>query len=157
MRYVIHAKWSLTEHFVISDHSGAPVFDVHGNLGLGHRLSFRDQSGHELAQIKKHLLTTRHEILVGGESVAEVHHTGIFGDHYEIDSSFGRLTAKGHFAGWDYSVSHQGHKIATISRELALREKFGVEIARGFNDAFILAVVLAIDEIHEERREKEHR
>ena len=44
--------------------------------------------------------------------------------------------------------------MATISRELAFREKFVVDIATGMNDVFLLAVVLAIDSIHDERRER---
>ncbi len=32
MRYVMSNKWSLTEHFVITDGAGNPCFDVRGNL-----------------------------------------------------------------------------------------------------------------------------
>lgn len=153
MRYVMSSKWSLVEHFEITDGSGSPVFDVRGNLGVSHRLTLRDRSGRELAEIKKHLMTTGHDILVNGQRVAEVRHDGIFGEHYEIDSSLGRLTAKGSFTGWSYSISEGGRPVATISRELALREKFSVDIADSANDVFILAVVLAIDAIHDERRQ----
>src|ERR1700687_3890810 len=66
MRYVMSNKWSLTEHFVITDDSGNPRFDVRGNLGLTQRLTFRDESGQEVAEIRKHLMTTTHDILIGG-------------------------------------------------------------------------------------------
>jgi len=148
------SKWSMIEHFVITDESGTPVLDVRGNLGLTQHLSIRDQSGQELAEIKKSLVTTKHEILVGGQHVADVRHEGIFGEHYEIDSSVGQLTAKGSFGGWDYSISRAGQAIATISRNLSFREKFTVDVAPGENDVFVLAVVLAIDAIHDERRER---
>ena len=155
MRYVMSNRWSLTEHFIITDDSGDPCFDVRGNLGLTQRLTFRDQSGREVAEIRKHLMTTAHDILIDGQRVAEVRHTGFFGEHYEIDSSFGQFTAKGSFTGWDYRISHGGQVVATISREFAFREKFLVETADGVNDIFILAIVLAIDSIHDERRERE--
>ena len=155
MRYVMSNKWSLTEHFIITDDSGDPRFDVRGNLGLTQRLTFRDQSGREVAEIRKHLTTTAHDISIGGQRVAEVRHTGFFGEHYEIDSSFGQLTAKGSFTGWDYRISQGGQVGATISREFAFREKFLVDMADGGNDIFILAIVLAIDSIHDERRERE--
>jgi VCBS repeat-containing protein len=155
MRYDLSSRWSLTEHFVITDESGTPVFDVHGNLGLTQRLSFRDQSGQELAEIKKSLLTTKHEILVSGQHVADVRHEGIFGEHYEIDSSIGQLTAKGSFGGWEYSISRAGQAIATISRHLSFREKFTVDVANGENDVFVLAVVMAIDAIHQERQQRD--
>ena len=155
MRYVLASKWSVTEHFVITDSSGTPRFDVRGNLGLTQRLTIRDHAGQELAEVKKHLMTTRHDILVGGQKVAEVHHTGIFGDHYDIDSSYGQLRAKGSFTGWDYTISNGHHHVARISREFSLREKFQVDVENGINEVFILAVVLAIDAIHDERREQE--
>jgi uncharacterized protein YxjI len=155
MRYVMSNKWALTEHFVITDDSGDSRFDVRGNLGLTQRLTFRDQSGREVAEIRKHLTTTAHDISIGGQHVAEVRHTGFFGEHYEIDSSFGQLTAKGTFTGWDYRISQGGQVIATISREFAFREKFLVDTADGGNDILILAIVLAIDSIHDERRERE--
>jgi uncharacterized protein YxjI len=154
VRYVLSNKWSLTEHFVIIDKSGNQCFDVRGNLGFTQRLSFRDQTGHEVAEISKHLMTTAHDIIIGGQRVAEVRHTGFFGEHYDIDSTFGLFTAKGSFSGWDYTISLGGQIVATISRELAFREKFVVDIAEGMNDVFLLAVVLAIDSIHDERRER---
>ena len=151
------SKWSFTEHFEITDEAGNPRFDVRGNLGLTQRLTIRDQAGQELAEISKHLMTTRHDILLGGQPVAEIRHTGFLGEHYEIDSSFGQLTARGSFTGWDYSISEAGRTVATISRQLAFREKFVVDTADGANDVFILAVVLAIDAIHDERRERDDR
>jgi uncharacterized protein YxjI len=154
MRYVMSSKWSVIEHFVITDEAGTPVLDVRGNLGLTSRLSIRDQSGQELAELKKSLLTTKHEIFVGGQHVADVRHEGIFGERYDIDSSFGRLSAKGSFGGWDYSISRDGQTIATISRHLSFREKFTVDVAAGENEVFVLAVVLAIDAIHDERSDR---
>jgi uncharacterized protein YxjI len=155
MRYVMSNKWALAEHFVITDDSGDPRFDVRGNLGLTQRLTFRDESGREVAEIRKHLMSTAHDISIGGQRAAEVRHTGLFGEHYEIDSSFGQLTAKGSFTGWDYRISQGGQVVASISREFAFREKFLVDTADGGNDVLILAIVLAIDSIHDERRERD--
>lgn len=145
----------MIEHFVITDGFGSPVLDVRGRLSLTQRLSLCDQSGQERAEIRKHMMTTRHDIIVDGQRVAEVHHEGFFGEHYEVDSQFGRISAKGNFSGWNYSIHQGGQLIATVSRELALREKFQVDIADNVNDVFILAVVLAIDAIHDERRQQD--
>jgi uncharacterized protein YxjI len=155
MRYQIASKWSMVEHFVITDGFGAPVLDVRGRLSLSQRLSLSDQSGRELAEVRKHMMSTRHDIIVDGQRVAEIHHEGFFGEHYEVDSHFGRISAKGNFSGWNYSIHQGGQLIATVSRELALREKFQVDIADNVNDVFVLAVVLAIDAIHDERRQQE--
>ena len=154
MRYQIASKWAFIEHFVITDDMGNPVIDVRGNLGLSQRLTLRDGSGRELAEIKKHLMTTKHDILVDGGMVAQVHHEGFFGDRYEIDSQYGRISAKGNFSGWNYKIHQGGQVIATVSREFSLREKFQVEIYDNVNEVFLLAVVLTIDAIHNERREQ---
>lgn len=152
MRYVMSSKWAFTEHFEITDAAGNPVFDVRGNLGLTQRLTFADAAGRPLAEITKRMMSTRHDISIAGQRVAEVRHTGFFGERYEIDSSFGTFTAKGSFTGWDYTISSVGQVVAVISRQLSFREKYIVDVADGANDVFVLAVVLAIDAIHDERR-----
>jgi uncharacterized protein YxjI len=157
VRYIMSSKWALTERFSITNQAGAPVFEVRGNFGLVKQLSFQDQSGQELALLKKHLMTNRYEISVGGQYAADVRHTGIFGEHYEIDSSQGQISAKGNFTGWHYTLSRGGAVIATVDRELALKERFTVDVADGEDDVLILATVLAIDNIHDERREQAHR
>jgi uncharacterized protein YxjI len=156
VRYTMSSKWALTERFSITDEAGNPAFEVHGNFGLVKQISFQDPSGHELAMLKKHLMTNKYEVIVGGQTVAEIYHTGIFGEHYEIASSRGTIEAKGDFVGWNYTITRAGSVIATVAREFALKEKFGVDIASGEDEVFILATVLAIDNIHDERREQGH-
>ncbi len=156
MRFQIASKWSLTEHFVIHDGMGTPVFDVRGNLGFSQRLSMLDSAGREVAHIRKHLMSTKHDIEMGGQKVAEIHHEGFFGDRYEVNSAYGQITARGHFGGWNYEIHQQGQPIARVSREFALREKFVVDIDDNISQAFVLAVVLAIDAIHHEREEQDH-
>ncbi len=157
MRYQIASKWSLTEHFVIHDGMGSPVFDVRGNLGFSQHLTMFDGSGRDVVHIRKHLMSTRHDIEMGGQKVAEIHHEGFFGDRHEVSSAYGQLSARGHFGGWNYEIHQQGQPIAQVSRELAWREKFVVDIDDRIDQAFILAVVLAIDAIHGERREQSDR
>ncbi len=152
MRYVISGNRSLARHFVITDESGTPRFHVDGNLGLSQRLTLRDQSGRELAEINKHPMSTRHDILIDGQHVAGVRHEGLFGARYQIDSSAGSLTARGNFTGWEYSISDGGQPIATVSRQLARKETFVVDVADDADEIFTVALVLAIDAIQDQRR-----
>jgi uncharacterized protein YxjI len=99
---------------------------VDGSIGSS-RLTLRDQSGGQLAEVKKHPMSTRHDIIIDGQRVAEVRHEGLFGARYHIDSSVGNLSAKGNFTGWEYSISDGGRLIATVSRQLALKETFVVD------------------------------
>jgi len=152
MQYFMSSKWALTERFEITDQMGTPVLEVHGNFGLHKEVTFKDQSGHELAKLKKHMMTNKYEVIVGGQHAAEVHHTGVFGQHFEIDTSQGKIDARGDFGGWNYTLGSAEGVIATVSREMSFREQFMVDIVDGQNDVFILATVLAIDNIHDERR-----
>ncbi|HEV2241961.1 MAG TPA: hypothetical protein VGR98_13040 [Streptosporangiaceae bacterium] len=39
-------------------------------------------------------------------------------------------------------------------RQFSLREKFAIDIADGQNDALVLAVMLAVEAIHDRRRQR---
>jgi uncharacterized protein YxjI len=152
MEYVMSSRWSLMERFEITDGAGTPQFEARGHLGS--RISLLDYRGQEVADIRKHVLTDTHEVYVDGQRAAQIRHAGIFGDKYDIQSAFGYLTARGHFDGGDYTVSRDGTPVARMVRKFSLREKFAVDVADGENQAFLLALVLAIEAIHDERREQ---
>lgn len=152
MEYVMASRWSLMERFEITDTAGTPQFEARGHIGS--RITLHDSYGQEVADIRKHLMTDTHEVYVGGQRAAQVRHAGIFGDKYDIESAFGYLTARGRFDGGDYTVSRDSVPIARMLRKFSVREKFAVDIADGENQAFLLALVLAIEAIHDERREQ---
>jgi uncharacterized protein YxjI len=150
MEYVMSSRWSLMDRFEITDSSGAPQFEARGHLGS--QITLHDNRGQEVADIRKHVFSDTHEVYLNGQRMAQVRHAGIFGDRYDIDSGLGMLTARGSFGGGDYTVSRDGTPVATMVRQFSLREKFAVEVADNENQAFLLALVLAIEAIHDERR-----
>jgi uncharacterized protein YxjI len=151
MEYVMSSRWSLLERFEVTDQAGTPQFEARGHLGS--RITLHDATGQEVADIRKHLITDSHEVYVGGQRVARVRHAGIFGDRYDIESAFGYLSARGHFDGGDYVISRDGTPVARMVRKFSLREKFAIDVADGENQAFLIALVLAIEAIHDERHE----
>jgi uncharacterized protein YxjI len=155
MQYVMSSKWSLMERFEITDPSGTPQFEARGHLGS--QITLHDYSGREVADIRKHIFTDTHEVYVDGQQVAQVRHAGIFGDRYDIQSAYGLLNARGHFDGGNYEVNRDGMAVARMIRQFSLRQKFAVDIADQENQVFLLALVLAIEAIHDERREQDHR
>jgi uncharacterized protein YxjI len=88
------------------------------------------------------------------QQVAQVRHAGFLGDKYDIHSAYGILAARGHFAGGDYTLSRDGVPVARMVRQFALREKFAIEVPDDENQVFFLAVVLAIEAIHDERNQQ---
>jgi uncharacterized protein YxjI len=153
MEYVMASRGSLMERFEITDAAGTPQFEAQGLLGSS--ITLHDSNGQEVADIRKHLMTDAHEVYVGGQHAARVRHAGIFGDKYDIESAFGYLTARGRFDGGDYTVSRDGEPVASMVRKFSLREKFAIDIADGENQAFLLALVIAIEAIHDERRQQQ--
>jgi uncharacterized protein YxjI len=154
MQYVMASKWSLMPKFEITDGSGVPQFEAKGHLGS--QITLHDTSGQEAAEIRKHVFSDTHEVFVGGQQVARVRHAGIFGDKYDVESAYGVINARGHFDGGDYSLSRGGMLVARMVRKFSLREKFAVEVSDQENQIFILAVMLAIEAIHDERRQQQH-
>lgn len=152
MQYVISSRWSLTERFVITDASQAPVYEVRGRFSLSQLISIYDMNGQELAALHKHMLSNRFDISVQGNVVAEVAHTGFFGNHYQVGTPSGPIDAQGDFAGWDYTLTRDANTVASVGRRLAFRETFDVDISQGEDDVLLLAIILAIDTIHEDRR-----
>jgi uncharacterized protein YxjI len=154
MQYVMSSKWSLMPRFEITDGSGAPQFEARGHLGS--QITLHDTYGQEVADIRKHVFSDTHEVHVGGQQVAQVRHAGIFGDKYDIESAYGIINARGHFAGGDYTLSRDGMPVARMVRQFSLREKFAIEVSDEENQVFFLAVVLAIEAIHDERNQQAH-
>jgi uncharacterized protein YxjI len=141
------------ERFEITDASGVPQFEARGHLGS--KITLHDTSGREVAEIRKHLMSDVHEVYLGGQRAAHIRHAGFFGDHYDIETSFGPIRARGHFDGGDYQLDMGGMPVASLRRKFSLREKFAIDIADGQNDALLLAIMLAIEAIHEERRQQQ--
>jgi uncharacterized protein YxjI len=154
MQYVLASKWSLMPRFEITDDSGAPQFEARGHFRS--QITLHDNAGQEVADIRKHAFSDKHEIFLGGQQAAQVRHAGIFGDKYDIESAFGIISARGHFAGGDYTLSRGGVPVARMVRKFSLREKFAIDVSDDENQVFFLAVVLAIEAIHAEREQQAH-
>jgi uncharacterized protein YxjI len=149
VRYLMSQKFSLFERFDITDESGSMAFQAKGHLGSA--ITLHDPHGGEVAGITKHVFTDTHEISVNGERVAQVRHTGFFGDRYEIESSFGVLTASGRWLSNNFTMQRGGMVIAEMVQQWGWGEKFALDISDSENAPFILAVMLALEAIHQER------
>jgi uncharacterized protein YxjI len=70
MEYVMARRWALLESFEITDTAGTPQFEARGHFGS--QITLHDRSGQEVASLRKHLLSTRHDVYVGGQLAASV-------------------------------------------------------------------------------------
>ncbi|HEY5149955.1 MAG TPA: LURP-one-related family protein, partial [Mycobacterium sp.] len=85
-----------------------------------------------------------------GTTEATVHEALIgIRDRYKIDVDGGQdLTAHGNFVDHEYEIERDGDTVATISKKwFRVRDTYGVEIADGENQAFLLAVTVCVDQM----------
>jgi uncharacterized protein YxjI len=150
-RFLISRKWALTSRFAVTDEAGIPQFEVHGRFALTRKLSVCDIAGTEVAVISRRGLAMRYQILTGGQETT-VRPRGFFGMRFEIDSPAGPIEARGNFSGRQYTITRGGMPAAGVTQLRTLREQFAVEIADGEDALLMLAVVLVIEIIRDDRR-----
>ncbi len=149
--YLISRKWSLADRFAITDPAGVEQFSVEGRLAFSRRLSVRDTTGAEVAVITRRGLGNRYEIVATGQ-LTSVRPRGFFGQRFEIDSAAGQLEARGNFTGRQYVVTRAGSQAASVTQLRTFREKFEVEVSEAEDAVLMLAVVLVIETIRDDRR-----
>ena len=74
-------------------------------------------------------------------------------DHYYIESKVGQLEIRGNILGFDYHISVNGKEIGHISRKISLRDSFVLDIDDNVDIPFYVALVIAIDNITDSRRD----
>ncbi len=73
-------------------------------------------------------------------------------DHYFIETNkYKNLEIKGNILGFDYHITLDGKEIGHISRKISLRDSFVLDLDHP-DAEFFLALVIAIDNITDERR-----
>jgi uncharacterized protein YxjI len=149
-QYLISRNWALTSRFAITDQTGMQQFEVQGGA-FARKLSIRDTLGTEVAVISRRGLAMRYQILAGGEQTT-VYPRGFLGRRFEVDSPAGPMEARGNFSGRQYAITREGVIAATVGQLRTFREQFAVEVAEGHDALLMLAVVLVIETVRDNRR-----
>jgi uncharacterized protein YxjI len=76
------------------------------------------------------------------------------GSHLLSLAASGQFVAQGNFLGWQYTISKGERVVATLSKQGNLPSTFEVDPADGEDDLFLLCLVLAIEQIHRERKRR---
>lgn len=154
MRYLISRQWSVLQDFNITAESGDLRYQVRGNFGLTQSLTITEPAGQRTAQITRTPFTTRHQVSIDGQQVAEVRHQFMGWNNCAIDSVSGQFVAQGSFLGWQFTISQAQQVVAQVSKQGILPTSFEVDTADGQDDLFLLCLILAIEQIHRERRRR---
>jgi uncharacterized protein YxjI len=163
MRYLVRERiFDIKDDFWVTDEQDNRVFYVDAKLvSLHHTLVLGDVSGRKLASIKHKLLTFTDAINIEDdhEVVATVHRA-VFSPlhhkaHIDLHHDGGRLEAVGNILDKDFEIRDGHHTVARISRKwFRIRDTYGVDVEPGQNDAFMVAVAICLDRIHEEEEQR---
>jgi len=151
---LITKQWSVLQDFDITGESGDLRYQVRGNFSFTQTLSITEPTGKRTAQITRTPFTTRHQVIIDGQQVAQVQHQFMGWNTCTADSVHGQFVAQGSFAGWQYTMRHGDQVVASMSKQGILPSSFEVDTADGQDDLLLLCLVLAIEEIHRERSKR---
>lgn len=76
-----------------------------------------------------------------------------FHDRYFIESEMGNLEIKGNILLHDYHIYMDGEEVGHIARKISLRDSYVLHLEEGIEPTFYLALVIAIDNITDQRRQ----
>jgi uncharacterized protein YxjI len=148
--------FAIGDDFWIETEGGERAFKVNGKaLRIRDTFVLESPSGDELFKAQKKMLHIRDTMKIerDGETVATIKKAMIapLRERFSIDlEDGGELTAKGNIVDHEYEIERDGQKVAEISKRwFRIRDTYGIEIAPGQDDAFILATTACIDELAE--------
>lgn len=157
--YQMHQQmFAIGDDFWI-ERGGMRAFKVDGKaLRLRKTLVLEDAAGRELYKIQEKLVTIRDvmEIENASGTVATVKKALIspLREHFEVDlHGRGKWDVQGKITDHEYEISGPGGRIAKVSKAwFRVRDTYGVEIAPGQDDAFVLAVAIVVDQMSHPHR-----
>ena len=156
VRYQMRQKMvAIGDDFWIENDQGQRAFKVDGKaLRVRQTLALEDANGGELYRIQERMLRIRDTMEIegpDGRGVATVKKALItpLRDRWSVDVAGGQdLEVQGNILDHEYTIEAGGAKVAEVSKKwFRLRDTYGVEIAPEQNDALILMITVAVDQM----------
>ena len=153
--YQMHQRmFAIGDDFWIENGAGQRVFKVDGKaLRIRKTLELQDATGTVLFKIQEKLVTVRDVMTIDGPGgrVATVK-KALFTplrERYEIEfDAGGKWETHGNIVDHKYEIKSDAGQIAEIGKKwFRVRDTYGVQIAPGQDDAFVLAVAIVVDQM----------
>ena len=152
---------SIGEDFWIANAQGENVYKLDGKvLTLTQTFALQDASGNGLARMRAEMLTLRRtmDIERGGQVIAVVRKAfiNILGQSFTVDvAGDGELQAHGDILNHEFQIAGPAGVVATVSRQWFVGDLFyGIAIAPGQDEVWMLCIAIAIDEMSEDDRRR---
>lgn len=136
----------------VKDDAGNDVFIVKGTFfSFTNKKRIKDMQGNLLYKVRnKWLNFFTHSAYVyngNGKKVAKIKRKFGFKNRFVVDGYQQEIAIEGDFFSWTLDVFVNGAPIGTIRREFALTDSFVLETDTEDDAAFMVALVIAIDNI----------
>jgi uncharacterized protein YxjI len=146
---------SIGDDFWIENERRERVFRVDGKaLRVRQTLVFEDRDGRELYRIQERVLRIKDSMEIedaGGQRAAMVKKALItpLRERWVVNVADGPdLEVQGNLLDHEYTIGEGRDKIAEVSKKwFRVADTYGVEVEQGQNDALILAVTVALDQM----------
>ena len=128
--------WTFTRKKFVQDLEGNTIYMVRNKFWtlFARKAMVYDKNGNIVANIRRKIFS--------------------FHDRFFIESSLGQMEIKGNILCFDYHITLNGLEIGHVSRKISLRDSFVLNIQDGYEPAFFVALVIAIDNITDQRQEE---
>ena len=160
MQVSIRNKWvSLRGSTKVKDMSENDVLYVKGKFWTFTRKKFvQDLEGNLLYTVRNKFWTlfARKALIHNkeGEQVAYIRRKIFsFHDRYFIKCKDGDLEIRGNILCYNYNIFLNNEKIGHVARKISLRDSFALDIDDKYELPFYVALVIAIDNITDQRRQ----
>lgn len=158
MDLLIRNKWiSLRGSSVVKDINEKDIYKIRGKFWTFTRKKFIQTLDGETKYIVRNKFWTLfvHKAFVynaKGEIVARIRRKfWSVHDRYFIECSLGNLEICGNILGFDYHIKLNDKEIGHVARKISLRDSFVLHIDDDQDTLFFLALVIAIDNITDQR------
>lgn len=153
MRYLVRQKvFSLSDSYTIKDEDNFDRFSVKSEFfTLGRKLRLYDTQGEELVYIQQQLfklLPTYHIYLKDNYAASVRKEFTFLKAKFTIEAARDKYSIEGDIFSHEFLLMKNGNQIGRVSKEwFAFSDAYGVEIDDKEEQAFILAIVIVLDEI----------
>lgn len=155
-RYKMHEKLiSIGDDYWIENEAGEREFYVDGKaLRVRDTLIIKDVQGNELYKLKEKLLRVRDTMDIldaEGKTAATIKQALItpLRDRWKVEVANGpEMDIQGNILDHEYKIEAGKEKVAEVSKKwFRIRDTYGVEIETGQDNALILAITAAMDQM----------
>jgi uncharacterized protein YxjI len=161
--YLKQQIFTLVDKYYVYDETGSEVYRIEGQFfSIPKRQTIYDASGNELYTLRRVVFSLMPAFVLydpsGRELAAIRKRFTLFRHQIDIESDFGSFSIDGDFLSHDFIILKEGRQIVRMHKKwLSWGDAYEIQIDDDENQAFVCALVIAIDQaIHEQTNHTHH-